>query len=267
MKQLILASVFLVFSQAINAQNQIEICQNKATHLIAKEKITYVQVGDPDKLIAEVVPEQPNMVRVKAQDEFDQESSLTVVSANRSYSLFVKYSDADRISYILEDFHWEKTGDLNIGPVPEYYLKELCIQILNKDIQKLVRAKSHKDGIIFRLRNIYLKQDLFFFELEISNTTNIALDVDNYNWWIGDKKRTKATNVQEYQVDKIYRHYNWDSIPAKTTLREVFVLPKFMVPDQRILRIELLEKALGNTGRKLTLKVKNKEILKAKDLN
>lgn len=267
MKQSILIIAFFLFSLAITAQNQIEICQNKATHLIAKEKITYVQVGDPDKLIAEVVPEQPNMVRIKALDEFNEESSLTVVSANRSYSLFVKYSDADRISYILEDFHWEKAGDMNIGPVPEYYLKELCSQILSKDIQKPVRAKSHKDGIIFRLRNIYLKQDLLFFELEISNTTNIALDVDDYHWWIGDKKRTKATNVQEYPVDKVYQHYNWESIPAKTTLREVVVLPKFMVPDKRILKIELLEKALGNTGRKLSLKVKNKEILKANDLN
>jgi|GEM_PF-4114907 len=168
MKQLILTIAFFLFSLAITAQNQIKICQNKATHLIAKEKITYVQVGDPDKLIAEVVPEKPNMVRVKALDEFSEESSLTMVSANRSYSLFVKYSDADRISYILEDFHWEKAGDLNIGPVPEYYLKELCSQILRKDIQKPVKAKSHKDGIIFRLRNIYLKQDLLFFELKLA---------------------------------------------------------------------------------------------------
>ena len=267
MKQYILSLIFIALTTMASAQNQIEICKNKATHLIAKEKITYVQVGDPNKLIAEVVPEQPNMIRVKALDEFSEESSLTVVSANRSYSLFVKYSDANRISYILENFHWEKAGDIHIGPVPEYYLKELCSQILSKDIQKPVRAKSHKDGIIFRLRNIYLKQDLLFFELEISNTTNIALDVDDYHWWIEDKRQTKATNVQEYPVEKIYQHYNWESIPAKTTLREVFVLPKFIIPDERILKIELLEKALGNTGRKLTLKVKNKEILKADDLN
>ena len=267
MKQIILVTVFFLCSLAIYAQNQIEVCQNKTTHLIAKEKITYVQVGDPDKLIAEVVPEQPNMVRVKALDEFNEESSLTVVSANRSYSLFVKYSDAERISYILEDFHWEKAGDIHIGPVPEYYLKELCSQILNKDIQRPVRAKSNRDGVIFRLRNIYLERGLLFFELEISNTTNIALDVDDYHWWIEDRKRAKATNVQEYPVERIYQHYNWESIPAKTTLREVFVLPKFMVPDKRILKIELLEKALGNTGRKLSLNVKNKEILKANDLN
>lgn len=257
--------ILLALTVATTAQNKIEICQNKTTHLIASDKITYVQVGDPDKLIAEVVPEQPNMVRVKATEMFDGESSLTVVSANRSYSLFVSYADANRISYKLEDFHWEIAGDINLGPVPEYLLKELSGQILNVCMQKPVGSKSRKDGIIFRLRNIYLKQDLLFFELEITNTTGIAYDVENYHWWIDDRKRVKATNAQEYQVEEIYRHYNWESIPAKTTLREVIVLPKLIVPDKRILKIELLEKALGNTGRKLTLEVKNKEILHASD--
>lgn len=262
MKQTIFILAFFLFSLAGNAQNQIEICQNKTTHLIAEEKITYLQVGDPDKLIAEVVPEQPNMVRVKAVDNFEGESSLTVVSANRSYSLFVRYSDGSKISYKLEEFHGEKAGDLNIGPVPEYLLKEYCSQILNDGTQKPVRLRSKKDGIIFRLRNLYLKQDLLFFELEITNSTNIVLDLETIHWWIDDKKRVKATNVQEYQVDELYRHYKWERIPAKTTLREVVVLPKFIVPDKRILKIELLEKALGNTGRKLTLEVKNKAILK-----
>ncbi|WP_303919419.1 DUF4138 domain-containing protein [Draconibacterium sediminis] len=263
MKQSIVIITFFLFSLAVNAQNQIEICQNKTTHLIAEEKITYLQVGDPDKLIAEVVPEQPNMVRVKAVDEFEGESSLTVVSANRSYSLFVTYSDGNKISYKLEEFHGDKAGDLKIGPVPEYLLKELCGQILNDCTQKPIRLRSKKDGLIFRLRNLYLKQDLLFFELEITNTTNIVLDMEAIHWWIDDRKQVKATNAQEYQVEELYRHYKWERIPAKTTLREVVVLPKFIVPDKRILKIELLEKALGNTGRKLTLEVKNKVILKA----
>ena len=263
MKQSIVIIAFFLFSLAIHAQNQIEICQNKTTHLIAAEKITYLQVGDPDKLIAEVVPEQPNMVRVKAVDDFEGESSLTVVSANRSYSLFVRYSDGNKISYKLEEFHGEKAGDLNIGPVPEYLLKEYCSQILNDGTPITVRLRTKKDGIIFRLKNLYLKQDLLFFELEITNSTNIVLDMEAIQWWIDDKKRVKATNVQEYQVEELYLHYKWEHIPAKTTLREVVVLPKFIVPDKRILKIELLEKALGNTGRKLTLEVKNKAILKA----
>ena len=264
MKYTIVLSVFIFLSMAILAQNQIEVCQSKATHIIGKEKISYLQVGDHSKIIAEVVPEHPNMVRVKAVEEFKGESSLTLVSANKVYSLFVKYDDTNTISFNLEDFHWVKSGETRSGILPEYLLKELSSQILNRGNQKTVNEKVKKDGLIFRFRNIYLKSGVLFFELEITNTTNIAYDIQDFYWWIDDKKEFKATNVQEYQVQPIYQHYKLISIPARTTLREVFVLPKLTIPDKRILRVEVLEKALGNTGRKLSLDIKNKQILKAK---
>ena len=263
MKQAIVLSVFIFLSIAILAQNQIEVCLSKATHIIGKEKITYLQVGNHSKIIAEIVPEHPNMVRVKAVEKFEVESSLTMVSANKVYSLFVKYADTNKISYALEDFRGVQSGNVFSGDLPEYLLKELSSQILNRN-QKTVREKVKKDGLIFRLRNIYLKNDVLFLEMEITNTTNIAYDIQDFYWWIDDKKEFKATNVQEYQVQPIYQHYKLKSIPAKTTLREVFVIPKLTIPDKKILRIEVLEKALGNTGRKLNLDIKNKQILKAK---
>ena len=105
-----------------------------------------------------------------------------------------------------------------------------------------------------------------FFEVEVTNKTNLAYDVEGFHWWIMDKKQQKATNVQEYQIFPSYKHYDIKIVPAKTTIREVFVLPKLTIPDKRVLRIDMLEKALGNTGRKLSLEVKNKDILKAKEL-
>lgn len=116
-------------------------------------------------------------------------------------------------------------GEGSTGALPEYLLKELSSQVLNRR-QHTVKVKTKKDGLIFRLRNIYLKHDVLFFELEITNTTNIAYEVQGFLWWIDDRKEFKATNVQEYQVEPIYWHYKLISIPAKTTLREVFVLPK-----------------------------------------
>lgn len=264
MRHIIFVAVFFSFALGSGAQNTIEVCQNKTTHLIAEEKITYVQAGDPEKLIAEIVPGQANMVRVKALEVFEGTSSLTLVSANRAYSLLVVYADADRILYRLEDFPGEKAGALTIGSFPENYLRDLCSQILVKRKSKTTRIKTRKDGIIFRLRSIYVKQDMLFFELEISNTTNLALEVDDILWWVEDAKVAKATNAQEYPLAELYRHYRWKTVPAGASVRELVVLPKLMIPGQRVLKIELLEKALGNTGRKLSLQVKNKAILKAK---
>lgn len=262
-------SIFAVFlfSAAVLAQNKITVCESKTSHIISPEKVSYLQVGDHTKIIAEVVPEHPNLVRIKAVESFDGESSLTVVCANKVYSLFVKYDDTDQISYRLEDFHAVKTGETGSGIMPEYMLKELSHQILAKTKRHVRKRKIKKDGIKLNLQNIYLKNDALFFELEIANQTNMGYDVEGFHWWIDDKKQYKATNVQEYQIEPDYQHYNIKYIPAKTTLREVFVLPKLTIPDKRTLRIEMLEKALGNTGRKLSLEVKNKDILEARPIN
>jgi conjugative transposon TraN protein len=247
------------------AQNQIQVCESKASHIICPEKVSYIQVGDHRKIMAEVVPEHANLVRIKAVEPFEGESSLTVISANKVYSLFVKYADTNQISYRLEEFHSIKTGEAGSKVLPEYMLRELSHQILTKNKRHVKKRKEKKDGLRFRLRNIFLKNDALFFELEITNQTNMGYDVDAFHWWIDDKKQYKATNVQEYQIEPDYQHYNIQYIPAKTTLREVFVLPKLTIPDKRILRIEMLEKALGNTGRKLSLDVKNRDILEAKN--
>ena len=121
MKQSILVSFFIFLSLAIVAQNQIEVCQSKATHIIGKEKISYLLVGDHSKIIAEVVPEHLNIVRVKAVEEFKGESSLTMISANKVYSLFVKYADTNNISFRLEDFQGVKSGDTRTGTLPESF--------------------------------------------------------------------------------------------------------------------------------------------------
>ena len=75
-----------------------------------------------------------------------------------------------------------------------------------------------------------------------------------------------ATSPDPQPVLPQSQHYGVKYVPAGTTLREVFVLPKLTIPDKRVLRIEMLEKALGNTGRKLSLEIKNKDILRAKNL-
>ncbi len=267
MKQLIfILSVLFFFSAAAKAQNLVEVCENKTTHIISSEKVTYLQVGDKNKIIAEIVPEYPNLVRVKAIKNFEDESSLTLVSGDKVYSLFVKYTDTDRLSQPLEDFHFLKNGNAANGRTPEYLLQELSFQILSKNQKHIKNRKEKKDGMKLQLNNIYLKNDMLFFELEITNQTNLNYDTEVFNWWIGDKKQYKATNVQEYPVEPEYRHYKIKTIPANTKLREVFVLPKLTIPNKRILKIEMLEKALGNTGRKLSLEVKNKDILNAKEI-
>ncbi|MDX9882630.1 MAG: conjugative transposon protein TraN [Prolixibacteraceae bacterium] len=266
MKTFVIIIPILIFYFSAFAQIDLPVCENKATHLVCPDKVSYLQVGDPALILAETVPELPNLIRIKATGAFEKQSSLTVVCAGRIYSLILEYADTDEITYDLRSFASEKAGSYSGGMMPDYVLKELSDQVLSKKKSHVKRRKAEKDGIKLRLKNIYLKSDALFFEVEMTNKNNLTYDVEGFHWWIDDKKQHKATNVQEYQIFPSYQRYDVKVIPAKTTIREVFVLPKLTIPDHRVLQIEMLEKALGNTGRKLSLEIKNKDILKARKL-
>ena len=266
MKNLFMTIPILIFQLSLFAQNSLPISDSKATHLVCPDKVSYLQVGDPALILAEVVPDLPNLVRIKASGSFDRESSPTVVCAGRIYSLILDFEDSEEITYHLESFHSEKAGDPSSGLMPDYVLKELSEQILLKRKNLVHGIKQKKDGIKIQLKTITQKNGFLFFEVRITNKTNLAYRVESFHWWIDDKRQFKATNTQEYQVEPSYRHHEIKVIPGYTSVREVFVLPNLVLPDKRVLRLEMIEKALGNTGRRLTLEIGNKDILKAKEL-
>ncbi|KOH43666.1 DUF4138 domain-containing protein [Sunxiuqinia dokdonensis] len=266
MKTILMIVPILLFQLSVFAQNYLPVTDSKATHLVCPDKVSYVQVGNPSLVLAEVVPELPNLIRIKATGSFDKESSLTVVCAGRIYSLILSFEDSKEITYDLESFHSEKAGGPSSGLMPDYVLKELSDQILMKRKSLVRGVKQKKDGIKVQLKTITQKNGFLFFEVRVTNKTNLAYRVESFHWWIDDKRQFKATNTQEYQIEPSYRHYEIKVVPGYTTVREVFVLPNLVLPDKRVLRLEMLEKALGNTGRRLTLEIGNKDILKAKEL-
>ena len=251
--------------QPVNT-NSLKVSDTKTSHLVCPDKVSYVQAGDYSLVQAEVVPELTNMVRVKATQPFDKQTSLTVVCANKIYSFELQYENDVPITYPIETFQSQSAMTFSGKLMPDHVLKELCDQVLSKHKHQFHKRKAEKDGITIRLNSISLKNDALFFELEINNKTSMAYDVENFNFWITDKKKAKATNVQEYQVFPEYPRNQVQRIPGEETVREVFVMEKMTIPDGRILKIELNEKALGNTGRKLSFNLKNKDILKVRKL-
>jgi len=246
--------------------NNLKVSDTKTSHLVCPEKVSYVQAGDYSLVQAEIVPELSNLIRVKAAQPFEKPTSLTVVCADHIYSFELTYGNDAPITYPIESFQSQQAKTFSGKMMPDYLLKDLCDQVLEKHRHQFHKRKAKKDGIEVRLNSISLKNDALFFEIQVTNKTNMAYDVESFNFWITDKKKAKATNVQEYQVFPQYQRNNVQRIPGDVTVREVFVMEKMTIPDQRILRIELGEKALGNTGRKLSFNLKNKDILKARKL-
>jgi conjugative transposon TraN protein len=246
--------------------NNLKVSDTKTSHLVCPDKVNYVQAGDYSIVQAEIVPELSNLIRVKAVQPFEKTTSLTVVCADHIYSFELSYGNDAPITYPIESFESQRAMTFSGQLMPDYLLKDLCDQVLEKHRHQFHKRKAKKDGIEVRLNSISLKNDALFFELQVTNKTNMAYDVESFNFWITDKKKAKATNVQEYQVFPQYQRNKVQRIPGEVTVREVFVMEKMTIPDQRILRIELGEKALGNTGCKLSFNLKNKDILKARKL-
>jgi len=267
MRNVLIITVLVLMKMIAPAQNRITIHENKATHLVCPDRVSYLQVGDPTLILAEVVPELPNLIRLKAAEPFDGESSLTIVCQGRICTLVLESGVSDQITYQLDSFTSEKAGGSTSGLMPNYVLKELSEQILWKRKIQVRGVKQKKDGIKIQLKTITQKNGFLFFEVRVTNKTNLAYRVDRFHWWIDDKRQFKATNTQEFQVEPSYRHHEIKVVPGYTSVREVFVLPNLVLPGKRVLRLEMIEKALGNTGRRLTLEIGNKDILKAKELN
>lgn len=263
---ILICSLIQITANAQNILNILKVSDSKTSHLVCPDKVVYVQAGDYSLVLAEIIPELSNLIRIKALQAFEKQTSLTVVCANRIYSFVVEYGEDAPITYPLESFESQKAMTYSGKLMPDHVLKDLCDQVLDKHRKNYRKRKAEKDGIKIRLNSISLKNDALFFELRITNKTNMAYDVENFNFWITDKRINKATNVQEYQVFPQYQRHVVQRIPGEVTVREVFVIEKMTIPDQRILKIEMNEKALGNTGRKLSFNLKNKDILKAKSL-
>jgi conjugative transposon TraN protein len=266
MKAFLVIFIFSLIQISVSAQNILKVSDTKTSHLVCPDKVCYVQAGDYSIVQAEVVPELANMVRVKAIQPFEKPTSLTVVCADRIYSFELQYGNEAPITYPIETFDSQRALAFSGKMMPDYLLKDLCDQVLDRHRQDYRKRKTEKDGIKIRLNSISLKNDALFFELQITNKTNMAYDIESFNFWITDKKKSKATNVQEYQIFPEYQQNKVQRIYGDVTVREVFVIQKMTIPDQRILKIEMGEKALGNTGRKLSFSLKNKDIMKAKSL-
>jgi conjugative transposon TraN protein len=92
----------------------------------------------------------------------------------------------------------------------------------------------------------------------------VPFDVDYITFKIVDKKVAKRTAIQEQVIVPLRAHNNLTLIGGKRTERVVFTLPKFTIPDDKHLFIELNEK---EGGRHQSFTVENADLVRAKVIN
>ena len=119
-------------------------------------------------------------------------------------------------------------------------------------------------GVQFLVKGIYAHNGLFYFHTQTRNSSNVPFDTDFIRFKIVDKKVAKRTAIQETVIDPVRSYNEILVIGGKSTVRTVYTVPQFTIPDDKVLVIELVEK---NGGRHQTIRVENSDIVAAKVIN
>ena len=240
----------------------LEITYDKTVHVIFPSPVRYVDLGS-ENLIAGKADGAENVIRVKAvKKNFRGETNMSVITESGDfYSFNVKYADEPLLLNVeMCDFIHDGEAVNRPNNAMEIYLKELdgesprLVRMIMKSIHKEDRRRvrhigSRRFGVQFLLKGLYAHGDLLYFHTETRNKGNVPFDVDFVTFKIVDKKVVKRTAMQE-QVIYPLRAYNYTTrVDGGKAERTVFALPKFTIPDGKMLVVEMNEKQGGRHQR------------------
>ncbi len=255
----------------------LEVTFNKTVHVIFPSAIRYVDLGSSDLLAAKADGTE-NVLRVKAAlRDFSRESNLAVITEDGAYYAFnVKYADEPvKLSVEMTDFLHDGEAVNRPNNALQIYMQELGQEspllvklimqsIYKNDDREIKHIGSKRFGIQHTLKGIYTHNGLLYFHLQLRNSSNVPFNVDFITFKIVDKQVAKRTAIQEQVVWPLRAYNNLMLIGGKRTERMVFALPKFTIPDDKILVVELNEQ---NGGRHQRFTVDNADLVRAKVIN
>jgi conjugative transposon TraN protein len=255
----------------------LEVTFAKTVHIIFPAAVRYVDLGSIDLLAAKADGAE-NVLRVKAAAQgFRRESNLSVITEDGSYYTFnVKYADEPvKLSVEMADFlHAGHEMNRPGNELPVYfsdlgnespYLVRLIMETVHRNNRTRIRHIGSKNfGIQYLLKGIYSHNELLFFHFRLKNTSAVSFSVDYVTFKIVDKKVAKRTAIQEQVIIPLRSYNQIISVAGGREEGTIFTLPKFTIPNDKQLVIELMEK---DGGRNQRLTVENADLVRAEVIN
>lgn len=262
-------------AQVIRDISQIEPAsipsETRRTLFIHKDVTTFIVAGEEIKLMdisrdsRYVVGNQPgtNIVRIKPVKDMPNGADmgvLTIVSERNITQFNLIYVDDSGLA--TTQYNIQETDGVNyLYPgvdMPKHDMYMYCWRILNSG-RKYYDVTAGSYGIKIRLNNIYSIGNYFFLDFSLHNRTNIRFDIEEIRVKLTDKKRTKATNSQDIELEPVL-NFNQEK-QFKRDYRNILVLPKMTFPDEKVLTITVNEKQIS--GRTTTLTIDYHDVLNA----
>jgi conjugative transposon TraN protein len=259
---IILMSVTASFGQEVENKN-LTISYSKTTSLIFPFSITSVDRGSQD-VLAQKARGVENVLQVKAGRKQFPETNLTVITADGVLHQFtVTYSDTPTEQAITIAGN---TGNQSLilvnDAVNERDIQSDSRLALKQNVTGQI-DQHNKYQMKLSLQEIFIHGNTLYYRIQIRNKSSISYDIKSLKFLIRDRKNVKRTSSQEAEINPLFIGNESDRIQAFASTTLIYAVKKFTIPDGKRLLINLFEE---NGGRHLSLKVENKDILKAKVL-
>lgn len=242
----------------------LTVSTHKTTNIVFPYPIKSVDKGTRD-VLAQKARGAENVLQIKAAKENFTETNLSVITGEgKLYSFILNYATnpAELIIYFDKSI---KDSLTRVEFPDSIHLSELQQNAEWVAIQPAMwhRRQDRRFGVTLNLTGLYIRDDVFYYQLIIANRTNINYDVDQLRFFIKDRSQSKRTASQELPQEPILLLGNTTKIEANSSQTIVAALPKFTIPNKKELIIQLMER---NGGRHLQLELGNQLIIRAKTI-
>lgn len=273
-------SLALLLATTVRAQSdltpqRIEVAFAKTLHILFPAPVTYIDIGSAE-IIAGKAAGAGNVVRVKAAvRDFEGETNLTVITEDGGYYSFdARYAENPQVATHEIGVTAAASPVVQSPPAEGRVLLEATgrerpsvVKKTLNDIYRLnrteMRLRQKHYGIETEVQGIYIRNDVIYIHLSLYNNSNISFEVEDLHFRIEDRKVAKRTAQQQTPLELLRVCNDLRIVRAHQRQRTVFALPKFTMPDDKRLVLEIVER---NGARHQRIEIRNKQIRLARTL-
>ncbi len=233
----------------------LQVGFSKTTSIIFPYTIKSIDKGSAEVLVQKAKGVE-NILLVKAAKEHFLQTNLTVVTSDGKLYVFVlNYDDS------CPDLNFKAENAVAASRDVQFSLEnenqkriEQCASAAYSKKKKVSGLKKSKYQIRLEVNGIFIQQDVLYVRVVFENKSKINYDIDQFRFFIRDKRKSKRTASQEIELEPLYATSSSSVIPYKSEIIKVYALQKFTIPENKYLTIQMIEK---NGGRHLEVDINN----------
>lgn len=233
----------------------LQVGFSKTTSIIFPYTIKSIDKGSAEVLVQKAKGVE-NILLVKAAKQHFFQTNLTVVTSDGKLYVFVlNYDDS------CPDLNFKAENAVAASREVLFSLEnenqkriEQCALTAYSKKKKISGLKKSKYQIRLEVNGIFIQQDVLYLRVVFENKSKINYDIDQFRFFIRDKRKSKRTASQEIELEPLYATSSSSVIPYKSEIIKVYALEKFTIPENKYLTIQMIEK---NGGRHLEVDINN----------